>query len=488
MSKQHFSSGTRFRWQNMTYEVNRLLPGGQVNIEDIFTGAVLVVEQSVLVQALFNDKLRFVVEGKQAKKNQDDLEKEKEYLALSDYPAKLVAIAQYRLDVIGPLLKMKKRTRGAVQNRVQEVKAIQSRENGNSLHNAVSVAAVYRWMRDYAQSGQDLRSLIPDTHRRGGRKESRLLAGVETLIKTVIQDKYYVRERVTVDDLQSELAVRIEEENRVRSKDERLKMPSKSTIMRRVREESIDKRLAAKRGKRAAKRELTQYGKTKYPTQPLERVEIDHTKSDLIVIDDQDNLPLGRLTLTYCLDVTTRYPLGYYMGFEPPSYLAVMECLYHAICPKENTKEKYETEHDWQAYGIPSTLVIDNGREFIGHDLEDACLLLGIVLQQTPVKTPHFKAAVERMYGSLNTMLFHTLPGTTFSNIRERGDYDSVKKACVYLSDVDKMLNILLLDIYAERFHHGLNGIPARRWEELTKHGFAPGLPPNAKELSILLG
>ncbi len=132
--------------------------------------------------------------------------------------------------------------------------------------------------------------------------------------------------------------------------------------------------------------------------------------------------------------------------------------------------------------------MIDNGKEFIGRDLEDACLLLGIVLQQTPVKTPHFKAAVERMYGSLNTMLFHTLPGTTFSNIRERGDYDSVKKACVYLSDVDKMLNILLLDIYAERFHRGLNGIPARRWEELTKQGFAPGLPPSAKELSILLG
>jgi putative transposase len=220
----------------------------------------------------------------------------------------------------------------------------------------------------------------------------------------------------------------------------------------------------------------------------LERVEIDHTRSDLIVIDDRDHLPLGRLTLTYCLDMATRYPQGYYLGFEPPSYLAVMECLYHAIHPKDNVREKYGTEHDWPVYGIPATLVVDNAREFIGRDLQDACLLLGTVLQQTPVQTPEFRAGVERMFRSLNTMCFHGLPGTTFSNPRERGDYDSAQQACVYLSDVDRILNIFIVDIYAERFHRGLNGIPARRWEALTQHGFAPGLPPNAEELSILLG
>ncbi|MCJ7435286.1 MAG: Mu transposase C-terminal domain-containing protein, partial [Anaerolineales bacterium] len=36
--------------------------------------------------------------------------------------------------------------------------------------------------------------------------------------------------------------------------------------------------------------------------------------------------------------------------------------------------------------------------------------------------------------------------------------------------------------------HHGLNGVPARRWEEKMQHGFAPALPPSAEELSILLG
>ena len=191
-----------------------------------------------------------------------------------------------------------------------------------------------------------------------------------------------------------------------------------------------------------------------------------------MVIDDRDDLPLGRLTLTYCLDTATRYPLGYYLGFEPPSYLTVMECLHHAIRPKEEVRKQYGTEHEWLAYGLPATLVIDNGREFIGHDLEDACLLLGIVLQYTPVRTPQFKAGVERMFGSLNTMFFHTLPGTTFSNPQARGDYASAGQACVYLSEVDRLLNLFLVDIYAERFHRGLNDIPARCWEEESSAWF----------------
>ena len=197
---------------------------------------------------------------------------------------------------------------------------------------------------------------------------------------------------------------------------------------------------------------------------------------------------MGRLTLTYCLDTATRYPLGYYLGFEPPSYLTAMECLHHAICPKPDVRQLYGAEHAWLAYGIPATLVIDNGKEFIGHDLADACLLLGIVLQYTPVQTPQFKAAVERMFGSLNTMLFHTLPGTTFADPVERGNYQSAEQACVYLSAVDKLLNIFLVDIYAERFHRGLGAIPARCWAAKTQQGFAPALPPSAAELTILLG
>ena len=480
MSRQRFSSGARFRWHEATYQVVRLLPGGQANLEDILTGAISIVETSALVHALFADELQFVSEDGHALSNRTDDEAS---LSLSDYPEALVSVAHYRLGVIHPLLGMERRTRAAVLARIQEIKAAQPECGEHSLHESLSAAAIYRWIGAYECSGQDLRALIPAVHARGGKQTKRLRSEAEALLELTIQDKSKVHEKVTIDDVHHELAVRVAEENRVRAPQDQLRLPSRATLARR-----IETSKASQDHKRGHGKRSVQYGLTPYPELPLERVEIDHTRSDLVVIDDRDDLPLGRMTLTYCLDTATRYPLGYYLGFEPPSYLTVMECLHHAIRPKEDVCKQYGTEHEWLAFGLPATLVIDNGREFIGHDLEDACLLLGIVLQYTPVRTPQFKAGVERMFGSLNTMFFHTLPGTTFSNLEMRGDYASAGQACVYLSEVDRLLNLFLVDIYAERYHHGLNDIPARCWEAKVQRGFAPALPPSSEELSVLLG
>ena len=484
MSPQRLSSGARFQWRGVTYQISRLLPDGKVNLEEFLTGAVSVVEMSTLVQGLFDGELHFLVETPLsptvASKDQPPSIVSR---ALSDYPAELVSVARYRLDVIRPLVSLEHRTRAAVSARVQAVRAAQPVEIGRALRNSVGVTAVYDWIRAYVNSGNDLRALIPAVHERGGRDHSRLRAEVNVLVESVIQDKGGRHEKITIDEVRHELAVRLAEEKRVRPASDQLALPSRATLARRWATAEATQTSTTRRGATG----LKQYGQTPYPDFPLERVEIDHTRSDLVVLDDRDNLPLGRLTLTYCLDMATRYPLGYYLGFEPPSYLTVMECLHHAILPKGDVRAQYGTEHNWQAYGVPATLVIDNGKEFIGRDLEDACCLLGIVLQNTPVLTPQFKAGIERLFGSMNTLLFHTLPGTTFSSSAARGTYDSGQQACVYLSEVDKLMHLFVVDIYAERFHRGLNGIPARCWEEKTCHGFAPALPPNAHELAILL-
>jgi putative transposase len=132
--------------------------------------------------------------------------------------------------------------------------------------------------------------------------------------------------------------------------------------------------------------------------------------------------------------------------------------------------------------------VVDNGKEFVGRDLRDSCESLGIILQQLPVQTPHLKAAVERAFGTVNTGILHKLPGTTLSNIVQRGDYDSLKYASLRLGELEQIIHIFLLDVYAESFHRGLEGIPARRWEEAMQQGFFPRVPTDPRELLILLG
>ena len=373
--------------------------------------------------------------------------------------------------------------REAVLVRIQEVKMKQA--SGEMPQMPLSPASVYRWLRDYIHSGHDIRALVPNSQKQGGKKRHRLMPEVNAIVKAVIEDHNHLPGWATTDDIHHEVAVRLAAENHSRGEQEKLPVPSRASVARRIQETDWEGKIVAHRD---SKGETVQFGMTDYPTLPLERVEIDHTLTDVVIVDDEDNLPLGRLTYTSCLDTATRFPLGHYIGFEPPSYLTVMECLYHAILPKGNVRQKYGVHHEWPACGVPYTLVVDNGKEFVGRDLRDSCESLGIILQQLPVRTPHLKAAVERAFGTVNTGILHKLPGTTLSNVVQRGDYDSLKYASLRLGELEQILHIFLLDIYAESFHRGLQGIPARRWEEAMQQGFFPRVPADPQELLILLG
>ncbi len=137
--------------------------------------------------------------------------------------------------------------------------------------------------------------------------------------------------------------------------------------------------------------------------------------------------------------------------------------------------------------GVPHSLVVDNAKQFTGRDVKDACEQLGIQLYFTPVRKAWFKGIVEREFNSFNSMLFHTLPGTTFSNTTKRSDYDSVKEACICLEDVDQLIHKFLVDFYAERFSKGIRAIPARAWQRAIVAGFLPRLPSSLEELRIIL-
>lgn len=215
---------------------------------------------------------------------------------------------------------------------------------------------------------------------------------------------------------------------------------------------------------------------------------MDHTASDIVVVDDASMLPLGRPTITSALDEHTRCPMGFYAGFEPPSCLAVMRCLQHAILPKTSVPREFPSvKNCWECYGVPELVVVDNPPEFHSSHFERACLQIGTDIQYTKVLVPWYKGKLERFQGTLNHGLMHGNPGTTFSNILERDDYDPSRHAVVLLSTFREMLHKWIIDVYLQTPHRGIQDTPAHRWHT-GMNGLPPPLPRSASELQVVLG
>ncbi len=120
--------------------------------------------------------------------------------------------------------------------------------------------------------------------------------------------------------------------------------------------------------------------------------------------------------------------------------------------------------------------------------MADACKQLGIELNRLPVRSPWMKGAIERHFRSLNTALVHGLPGTSFSNIVDKGDYDAMQNACISLDVFIKLMHIWLLDYFAENWHEGKQGRPARLWAskvENREDGTGPDVSHSAEDLRI---
>src|SRR5690606_5255406 len=71
-------------------------------------------------------------------------------------------------------------------------------------------------------------------------------------------------------------------------------------------------------GKYYADKLFNYYEAVKMPTRLLERVEIDHTPLDLILLDDELLVPLGRAYLTLLVDVFSGCIIGFHLGFKAP--------------------------------------------------------------------------------------------------------------------------------------------------------------------------
>jgi putative transposase len=491
--------GMRFVQQGREFIIEGPLPDDQLKIKDTFTDICSARTMTDLLEDLFAGRLELIGAGSEGKVLRDALAQRRvSDLTLLDDGDPLKAEALRRLHYVQAVFdeRPRIRTRETLSPIIERVSEQIKDENPPSW------TTLKRWSRIYERSGEDVRALVPAIKARGNRRakysgrvigtfsaeDQQKAKEVAQIVDETIRVKYLRLERPSVTSVHESAVARIVSLNQGRAEADKLPLPHLSSIYTAVEQLDPYEVALGRFGKRYADEQFRARGEGPRPVRPLERVECDETKLDLMVIDTETRLPLGRPWLTTMIDVCTKMITGFYLSFHPPGYLSVMRCLLQAVRPKSYLKADYpQVERDWPAYGVPETVVVDNAEHFHGKNFVLACAQIGTRVEYAPPRTPQYKASIERWFGTQNRRLLHELPGTTFSNVLDRDEYDPQKHAVISIDACLELVHLWIVDIYHQTVHRGIRDIPYRRWVEKIRE-WSPNLPPRSADLRVLIG
>jgi putative transposase len=313
---------------------------------------------------------------------------------------------------------------------------------------------LYALVRRYS-ADRRLTSLLPQ---RPGpdRGYSRLTPEVEALVDEAIETLYLTRQRPRMTDLALEVRRRCHALG--------IPAPGRKAITARVRGKPRREVVARREGRKASRDRFAPAVGSLEATWPLSLIQIDHTLVDVIVVDSITRKPIQRPWLTLAIDVYSRCVVGFHLSLEPPSGTSVALCISHAVLPKQPWLAQRKIEEEWPVQGLFARLHLDNAKEFHSEALRRGCEQYGIAIDYRPVRTPHFGGHIERLIGTMMGKV-HLLPGTTFSDVRAKGDLDPEKSAAMTLDEVERWLTHAIAGVYHRDKHRALDMPPLVAWE-----------------------
>ena len=350
--------------------------------------------------------------------------------------------AQRRFEIIKPLLTAD-RTKKQVVERAEEFKE--------------SYITLYRWIKRYLSTGTTS-SLVPSFKERGGKGKTRLDEESEKIIKSYIDNEYLTKQKLPASKVIENIKIHFKQMGKI--------APSDNTIRNRIKTGNPARIFRLRRGKSEFLSKFHPVQKSFNADFPLEIVQIDHTPLDIIVVDEIMRKPIGRPYITMALDIFSRMVYGFYVTLQSPSFFSAGQALYMGIMPKNNYLESLGVEGNWNIYGIPKSMTIhlDNASEFRGEGLKRFCQEFNIGIDFRPRGAPYYGGHIERIVKTMN-MRIHTLSGTTFSNPKERGEYDSEAKAVFALKELEKWIAEFIVNVYHKTIHSELEMTPEKKYE-----------------------
>ncbi len=314
-----------------------------------------------------------------------------------------------------------------------------------------SAQTLVRWNTEYFKHDGDPSSLKTKYHKRVYRN---FPDAVEQIIHEEISKCYQNKQRLSVQTIKSNVKGRITAEIEDFKKGD---VPSDKTFYRRIKRYDSYTTYKKRYGQYQANKLYKAAGRSLEASRPLEVVEADGNILDVQIIDET-GVVIGRPYLTALIDRYTRCIIAAYISMAPFSAATLMNAVKQGVSASYNSFG-----------GRIECLVVDNGGDFISDAFKSSCERLVSSIEYAEPYGHDDKPFIERFFHTMNTQFIHTLPGTTFSNPKDRGDYDSVKYASITKPELERLLKQWIETVYHESPHRGLVGIPSKRWKRGLK-------------------
>ena len=369
---------------------------------------------------------------------------------------------------------------------------------------ACSPRALRNWVSLYRKGGK---TALIDACAKRGSVRSPFNVDELALLGEVVRTEYLSLQRKPIAVVVRDVKLRFASENERRQGEglPTLKVPGRDAVRGFI--QRLDK-FAVRVGRFGAEEAMRRMRTVKAGlevSRPFERVELDEQQIDMVTIlatsglyslfseEELDMLGLldttRRWWLALAIDCRTRCIVGMTLTRDPKTS-AALKCLRMVVSDKAQFADSVGALAPWSIFGRPETLATDNGPAFKSLEFTSACADLGIHALQVIGGVPGMRGRGERVFRTISTDLMSRLTGRTFSNVLERGDYASEKRAALTIEDICIALVRWAVDIYHNTPHWGLGGrTPLQQWEADIRAGNVPlHSAPSARRKHIALG
>lgn len=324
------------------------------------------------------------------------------------------------------------------------------------------------------------------------------------LMETII-NSYLTLERKTIKATIADVAIAFRKANEARAKEVALRIPGREAVRTAIGRLSKAHVMFSRYGREEAAKRLRPVGRGLVIERPLQRVEMDEWKINLMSIIHSAGLQTvfgeeflksvglddetSRWWLVAAIDCRTRIILGMKLTRDPTTS-AAQNCLRMVLSDKGQWADAVGAQTPWSQCGVPELLVTDNGSAFKAHLFSSCCAAIGSTLLRTIAGAASMRGTIERFFQTGAINLLPRLKGRTFANVLERGTYPSEKRACLDVDDLCFALVRWIVDIYHNSPHEGLGGrTPLEQWEaDMAAGNFPKYSAPDSRTRRLAFG